>query len=744
MGCRAHLLRAALLLLVAAPPALGQLLDAPSIGDAPVTVDADEMEYFRKDSVVEARGDVSVQQGSMQLQADEIRYSHTLRTARATGKVRLRGPQGEILAQQVLMNLEEETGALTDIELHSKDSGYSLWGERAVKACGQTYHIEDGRFTTCRCAEGPPSWSISGSQLDVTVGEYADVRGGRFNILDYPVLYVPRVWFPVELERQSGFLMPRFGASSRRGFQSLLPFYWAIDKSQDATLALDVETSARIGALAEYRYALSRSASGNIGVTYFNESIRGVATGATSDSTIPQNRWSITGEHTQALPAEVSGYADVFLVGDDFFLREINTYSIEQARVVGVRTLPYTESRLGLSRSWERLATTLEATYYQNLAQQDGTTESQTLQRLPEARVWGQAMLGNAAILSLDSSAVSFQRSRDPDGMRVDLQPGLEVPLPIGPYAFGSIRAVARETAYHLFADKLSDGTDLDRGLSREIFRVDADVQSSIGRVFSSPLLPDYKLKHVVEPALVYTFAPSVNQEDLPFFDGVDRANARNQVTYGVATRLLGKDQASESSDASRVRELGRFSVAQTFDIDSEINPISCELGGEEPCAADHFSDVDLAGRVNPSRILSLRFRGNYDTNNSNLTAAQVSFYIEDPRPREDRSARTSTKTSASVGYRFLAPNRLQQIDANLVVELTDWAGFLYSSRYDVVANRFLDNFYGLRFLSQCDCWSLDLTVTDRVNPSELEVRAQVSLVGIGSSESRRRAAFLP
>lgn len=713
--------------------------------DQPVVIDADELEYLQEDTQIGARGNVVVTHGSSRLWADHLHYSHERRTARVRGGVRVESDAGRLTANEADFNLEDETGELINVELHAKDERYSLWGDRAEKRVGQSYHIENGRFTTCRCADGAPSWSISGDQFDLSVGGYADVRGGRFNILDYPVLYVPRALFPVEIERQSGFLMPRFGASSRRGFQTLLPFYLAIDKSQDATVALDVETSARAGLLGEYRYALSRRSSGSLGGAYFNESFRGTTQAITPGSRIPENRWNVQADQHHSLLGGINAYSNLFLVSDDLFLREINTYSLEHPRVVATRTLPYTDSRIGLMRSWDRFAVRGEAIYYQNLAQPSDVTESQTLQRLPEARIWGQQTLFDSVIATMDISAASFQRGRGTDGFRADLQPGLRVPLPLGRYAFGFVQVRGRETAYRLFDNELADGTRLPSLRSRETFRVDAVAESSLGRIFATPWDDGGKLKHVVEPLLAYTFVPNVAQDDLPFFDGVDRVNARNQVTYGFTTRLLEKKRADEVNRPA-VREIARFSVAQSVDINRQIEPISCEIISGEPCGSDHFSDLDLAGRLNPSHFLSLRFRSNYDTNNTNLSAAQVGIFIQDPRvpPKSEDDRRVSTTTSAGISYRFLAPNRLQQVDANLVVELTRWAGFLYSSRYDVVQQRFLDNFYGFRFLSQCDCWSLDLTVTDRTNPRELEVRAQVSLVGLGSSTSQRRAAFVP
>src|SRR5205823_1861364 len=145
-----------------------------------------------------------------------------------------------------------------------------------------------------------------------------------FNVMDVPVLYIPRALFPVQQDRQSGFLLPRFGASNTRGFQTVLPYYLAINKSQDATLAFDVETSARVGLVGEYRYALSRETGGRFSASYFNEDFRGTATGNPFGGTLPQDRWSLIGEHSQPFLGTSQLYADAFLVSDEMFLREMN------------------------------------------------------------------------------------------------------------------------------------------------------------------------------------------------------------------------------------------------------------------------------------------------------------------------------------------------------------------------------------------------------------------------------------
>jgi len=734
---------AALLLTVLLPITGHAQLPAPDADAEEIGIDAEQISYDQKNNTVVARGKVVITRGDTELRADEVRLNRATNEAEARGNVRVKNSEGTITADALSLNLDEETGALTRAEVESRRMRYSLRGERVEKGLGQSYHIENGQFTTCHCADGPPSWSISGGDLQVDVGGYGILHDGTFNVLGIPILYIPRALIPIQRERQSGFLIPRFGASKLRGFQTLLPFYWAIDKSQDATLAFDLETSARVGLIGDYRYALSRETHGVVSASYFNQKLGGTTTGTPFEPIIPENRWSVIGEHDQPFVGSSMAYADVFLVGDPLFLRDINTYAFEHSRDVAIRTLPFTESHAGVLQLWNRLALRGEGTYYQNL---EGES-SQTLQRGPEVDLWGQQRLVSPLIGELNASFVNYQRATNVDGVRLDIEPAAEVPLPLGRFAFGAVRGAFRETAYHLFERTITqNGEVLPEDQSRETVQLRADVNTILNRVYPTSWFGLEKVRHTIEPQLSYLYIPSIAQGDLPLWDGVDRINRRNLFTYGVTSRLIGKfsdgAQAAQAGPTdSPIRELARVSLMQSVDISRDIQTLQATQS-----AGGHFSDVDIDGRVNPSRALSMRFHLNYDSGNNSFPATSIGFAVQDPRePRSKTDGPVlDTRTSAGVSYRFLAGSALQEVDSNFVVRLTDWAGLLYTTRYDVAANSFLDNFVGLRLLSSCDCWALEFAVVQKTNPHEVEVRAQLTLAGFGSSRSATRTAAAP
>jgi len=80
----------------------------------------------------------------------------------------------------------------------------------------------------------------------------------------------------------------------------------------------------------------------------------------------------------------------------------------------------------------------------------------------------------------------------------------------------------------------------------------------------------------------------------------------------------------------------------------------------------------------------------------------------------------------------------LQEVDADLLMRLTDQFGIQYAIRYDIQNAKFLENFFGLRVVSSCNCWSLRVGFSDTVNPNEVQVQAQFQLVGFGAWGSQR------
>jgi LPS-assembly protein len=89
-------------------------------------------------------------------------------------------------------------------------------------------------LTNCKLPK--PIWTLKGPKFDIIPGDRALVYKSRFRVRNVPLFYAPVFYKSLqERPRKSGFLTPNIGNSSRRGFMLGAGYYWAINRSYDAS-----------------------------------------------------------------------------------------------------------------------------------------------------------------------------------------------------------------------------------------------------------------------------------------------------------------------------------------------------------------------------------------------------------------------------------------------------------------------------------------------------------------------------
>ena len=105
-----------------------------------------------------------------------------------------------------------------------------------------------------------------------------------------PLLYMPFLYYPIrDDERQTGFLMPTYGTSTLRGQAISNAFFWAIDRSQDATFFHDWFTRTGQGYGSEYRYVSGPQSDGIVRIYRFDQKQAQFQSG-TSTNTLPASQ----------------------------------------------------------------------------------------------------------------------------------------------------------------------------------------------------------------------------------------------------------------------------------------------------------------------------------------------------------------------------------------------------------------------------------------------------------------------
>ena len=73
--------------------------------------------------------------------------------------------------------------------------------------------------------------------VTLTLEKRAVMNNMVLKVKDVPVFYLPALYYPINKDdRATGFLMPIYGSSTIRGQTLNNAFFWAINRSQDATL----------------------------------------------------------------------------------------------------------------------------------------------------------------------------------------------------------------------------------------------------------------------------------------------------------------------------------------------------------------------------------------------------------------------------------------------------------------------------------------------------------------------------
>ncbi|MEE2692300.1 MAG: LPS assembly protein LptD [Pseudomonadota bacterium] len=292
-----------------------------------ILFEADAVSRIDDASPIVAEGNVRAYFGGRMLRADKLSYDPAADIVIAEGDVSINdGPNQTTFAGRVELSGDLRDGIAENFSALLAQNAH-LAADEAIQEQGARTRLNRAVYTACDvCKENgdgkTPTWRIKSLRVTRDL-ERKVVRFHHafFEIKGVPVLYSPFLQAPdPSVERQSGFLTPVIGASSRLGFNFELPYYLALSNHQDATFSPKYTSNDGVLWQGEYR---RRDVSGahvlQAGFLNFDntkpDNQGKIPTG------VPSFRWHIFGkgyrdfgEHWQV------GY-DVERVSDDTYLR---------------------------------------------------------------------------------------------------------------------------------------------------------------------------------------------------------------------------------------------------------------------------------------------------------------------------------------------------------------------------------------------------------------------------------------
>lgn len=675
-----------------APAALPGTLAGGASSNQPISLQADQLNFEQASQTYRASGQVELRQGEVRLQSDQLVWEAEKNLAHASGDVRVTEPAGTVWASAADYQLQTGVGRLEQAKVFLRQQNFHLGGELIEKLGEQTYRVSNGSFTTC---DGEvPSWKFGSSRVDVTLGRYAHARNVIFYLKDLPVLYLPYMIFPVKTERESGLLTPRTGYSRNRGAELSLAYYQVLDVNMDATLYVDYLSELGVGKGLEYRYLLGGDNQGRM-LGYHVGGIDG-----------ERDHMALDWTHLGTLPGQVRLSADVEYVNNRDYFAEFGEVAEEYNK-------DKTESVVAVSRSWNKTSLTGQLKYLKDLTQ----SNDQTLQRLPELRLTSvRQRLGESPLYAgFDSSATYFWRREGNTGERLNLRPTLS-----GVFLPGEWLEVVPTLGYR---QRLywTDEEDASQG------QVDFSTRfsSRFARVYQFERGSLRKLRHSIEPDLLYSYRPDVDQDDLPQFDALDNIPSANSLSLGVSNRLVGRLESAGGN--AQYHEYASLRLSQEYDIEESRRDRLNPADRRQP-----FSNLRSELVLRPTTWSLLDFDGRYDFSSSGRGWSQLGLLA---------SLQDSRGNALKLDYRYLE-GTTEYLQGQVATSVLKPLYLTYLQRHAVDGGTTLEQLLQLEYRAQC--WSIFFSIRDRLDDQEYLVSFALTGLGrvakfggkLGSSES--------
>jgi LPS-assembly protein len=210
--------------------------------DAPMLLQANEIQYDYSNKQVRAVGNVQIYHRGSTLLADRVIYDENTKRMHAEGNVRLTDASGQVTYGEI-MDLSEgfRDGFVDALRLDTPDRT-RMAATRADRTNGNFTVFQSGVYTACEpCKEDPkkpPLWQIKAARIIHDQGEkMIYFENPRFEFYGYPVGYFPYFSTPdPTVKRKSGFLIPLSGYSTKQGVFTQIPYYWALAPDYDLTV----------------------------------------------------------------------------------------------------------------------------------------------------------------------------------------------------------------------------------------------------------------------------------------------------------------------------------------------------------------------------------------------------------------------------------------------------------------------------------------------------------------------------
>ena len=525
---------------------------APVNGDYQITADTQESD----NGVYHLRGHVVVELHNATFKADFADFDETTSDFNARGNVYYRNyEQNEVIyCDKVEYNADTHKGVFHHPRGYSKtkvvarpgvlttQQPFYFEGEYAEKL-EDRYILHKGFITDCTMPS--PWWKLHSSLFDIIPDDRAIAHKAIYRLRNVPLFYFPYFFKSLKKEpRKSGVLAPNFAHSNRRGFMFATGYYWAINRSYDATYVFQAFSARGLAHHVDFRGKPSQKSD-------FNLIVYGV-----QDSGIMQNGTLVKAPGYSVTGAGRTEFADGWVARGS--INYISSLAFRQQFTESFNEAIFSEthSTASVERNFSYYNFSTGISRTENF--QDATPgNSIIVRKFPEFDFTGrerQVHQGSLPVwVSFDSSFGFYYRTQPkPEGQPVtdfyqtgqfSARANFE-PTVTTAFQWKGFHLLPSFTLHETFyGQSFLNNAVSSNHLTRTAPEVDVElVMPTVERIFNRKTFLGDRLKHVVETRANYKYVRGVDRFTQTLrFDPIDLLSDTHEMQVSVINRIYSK-----------------------------------------------------------------------------------------------------------------------------------------------------------------------------------------------------------
>lgn len=677
-----------------------------------------------------AVGHVEVKWGEYRIYAENAEYNEKTREIVARGRVTMASADTVISGDQLRFNLAEKKGEMYDVQgLIPPTVQYKA--DKVDQVDNDTLKFNKMRFTSC--AQLVPRWSITCSGGKIKKEKYVDMKNAVLRIKKIPIFYLPYLRYPIQKDgRATGFLFPKIGNSSMRGFFVSNSFFWDIKSNLDLTLYLDYFSKVGLGLGEEFRY-LFKNMSGSINyyrLNYFSDNT--FQDQYVFSNSPPEERptydYYINAEHVQSFDFLNTNIAfKIDNQSDPNFLRifDTNFDRVFQARYGYSFHVTSSLSNVNVSvktssdKIFYILRDNFQKTKY--LPSVDLNVNQQKIWKIP-----GYFSL-SASYDRIERTGIILQGQPQFDtgipSRRLVISPSYTLDLLKLPWLSTTVEVSSRQAFYANSRDPETQKV-LEEPLHLQYQQASVELKGPVFyKIYDSR---KSKIKHLIEPKINIRYVTGYSEEDNARLLRVDYSDypSYSYVGFSLSTRLLYKKKGDDQSPI----DILTLTTSQKYYFDPEVANFNLKIDGKSP----EFSELDNSLRLRFSDNFSLDSRLSYNYYIKRFRSLYVRLNFSDRYNRIGGSFGYSSFTNPfflGVANEF---NR-QVIRGDLSI---DFPGFPIKLQggidYDITDKDFRYSSVVLKYDYQCVHFNFEFKLFKRLDTIDSQFRFGISFGNLG------------